>query len=96
MNAYNEEFLILDRLINKIRNKLIELDKINKTDLSNLEGINKVINIIKNKDKNGVKNIDKYLGNDVRLIYDMGINDDDLYKQIDLVCNMSRKIMRLI
>ena len=59
---------------------------------SNYKCFGKVKNLAKNKDKNGFKNITFYLNSDGRMLYDNGIYNDDLLKEIEQAYLIAEKL----
>ena len=56
------------------------------------KGIRTAMHIVENNDRQGIKNIAKYLSDDARMIYDNRTGNEKLYCQIDLACEISRNL----
>ena len=92
MESYDKQFSALKKIMKDIQDSLLQLNAERKLNLHDYKGIKTAMHIVENNDRQGIKNIAKYLSDDARMIYDNQTGNEKLYCQIDLACEISRNL----
>lgn len=82
---------LFDEMIDAIE-KIREILSSSGEDSSEYRGLEKIINIAKNRDPSGVKNIFHYLNGDSRIIYDNRVYNDEIEKLIEKAYSIADRL----